>query len=103
MTGTIELSGELTIGRIVELRDCLHSALSKHEELQINVDSANKVDTAFLQLMCATHRSAIEQSKKMFLTGVKAPRLRESVERLGFVRHIGCSVDCDKDCIWMET
>lgn len=96
----IVLSGELTIGRVAEVRDLLLAALERSASTTIRIGEAAEVDPAFLQLLCSAHRSAVGAGKRLGLDAGSSPLFRRQLEDGGFVRHTGCLHDCGGSCIW---
>lgn len=97
-SGERKWRGELTIARVAELKEELSKALENSDRLLVDLSEATEIDSACLQLLCSAHRTAVRQGKEMSLRGTEAlaPILREA----GFVRHIGCALDCNQSCIW---
>ncbi|HEY7745033.1 MAG TPA: hypothetical protein VIA07_01760, partial [Desulfuromonadales bacterium] len=69
----------------------------------IRVDGAAEVDPAFLQLLCSAHRTAVAAGKCLSLDAGSSSTFQRQLEDAGFVRHIGCLLDCNNNCIWVAT
>lgn len=90
--------GELTIRRVAELKEDLLQGLTHSDRLQVDISEATDIDASCLQLLCAGHRTAVALGKQMTLTGTE--NLMPVLQDAGFVRHIGCALDCNQSCIW---
>jgi anti-anti-sigma factor len=94
------LEGNVTI----EDAQTLHSALLEPQaivsELVVNMKDVREIDLTCLQLLCSAHHAATKEGRKVKLVNVGA-ETRDSIERLGFARHIGCREDSTGSCLWM--
>ena len=95
------LSGELTIGRVLETREELLSRLWVHAATEIDLREATGIDPAFLQLLCSAHRTAVGLGRSLSVLGLRTPLLLQQLSDSGFVRHAGCTLDCRHSCIWV--
>lgn len=95
---TITLSGELTVLSVVEIKRAMGAELRSAPAVMIALENASEADVAFLQLLCAAHRTAITTGKQMAVTGVEQQAFRQTALRGGFRRHVGCSEDSGKSC-----
>ncbi len=96
----ILLSGELTIRYAAEIRDALTVLIGEMSPVKVRIETAAEVDPAFLQLLCSAHRTANRMGKCLTLDTGDGAKIREQLEEAGFVRHIGCLLDCNNNCIW---
>lgn len=100
--GEISLHGDLTVRRAQQLREMVQATLAQHTSIVVRIAEDATVDAAFLQLLCSAHRTAASSGKDMRLDIGCASRLRQHLEYSGFVRHIGCKLDCNNNCIWVN-
>ncbi len=98
--GRWQWQGEMTIQRVVELRQELMQALERTDRLLIDLSEVTEIDPACLQLLCSGHRTATALNKELTLLG--SGRLGETLRHTGFVRHVGCAQDCNHSCLWVE-
>lgn len=95
------IGGDLTIPFAGEFRGALLEALDQAASVEVDVSGVSTVDITGLQLLCSAHRAACTRHKGFFLTGRDNPVFVESVGLAGFERHVGCSRDAGKNCIWI--
>lgn len=116
MEGTVEaqkaiahremfLHGALTIQRVAELKKEVSEALYQVDHLTINLAGTSKVDLSGLQLLCASHRSALRLGKSLSLalSSKVSTELTATLQDAGLVRHVGCPAGCRQSCLWMNT
>jgi len=101
--GEVVLGGELTIRRAHEIREMLLALVGQNTSMVIRVDEAAEVDPAFLQLLCSAHRTAVGAGKRLSLDAGNSSTFQRQLADAGFVRHIGCLLDCNNNCIWVAT
>jgi anti-anti-sigma regulatory factor len=99
--GELLLRGELTIRRATEIREMLLTLVGQNTSIVIRIDEAAEVDPAFLQLLCSAHRTAISAGKCLSLDVGSSSTFQRQLADAGFVRHIGCLLDCINNCIWV--
>lgn len=99
--GEISFHGDLTVRRAKQLRDTLLTTIGQHSTIVIRIAEDSEIDAAFLQLLCSAHRTAVTSNKRLSLDTGRSSRLRQQLEYVGFVRHIGCLLDCNNNCIWV--
>jgi anti-anti-sigma regulatory factor len=98
--GIVVINGELTIENAGEIRNILLHALTGEEELRLDLNNVTHADLTGLQLICAAHISSIKLGKRFVVNVSDSDPLKKVVRDAGFLRHIGCSVDIGKTCIW---
>lgn len=96
-------SGELTVQRVLQLKEELVSALAVAEQIHLRLVDVSEVDIAFLQLLCSAHRSATRLRRELTLVEPLPSALIEIAQLGGFSRHAGCSHDLDANCLWKES
>ncbi len=62
-TGKIKISGDLRIDEANSLRNALHDCLVAHSSIVLDLAEVEYCDTASLQLLIATNKSADQASK----------------------------------------
>ena len=101
-TETLKLIGDLTIERAQELHQKLLTSLHHTTQLTITFEEVTSVDLAFLQLLCAAHRTAVRAGKTMRLDLSRPEVLQRAVQAVGFRRVQGCALDSQGSCLWKE-
>ncbi len=95
----LTLSGELTVGRAAQLKADLLDALGRGNRLVLDLGGVTEADVTCLQLLCATHRSAAAQGKRVeFAAHARESwEIEEVVDAAGFRRGKG-----GEDFLWKE-
>ncbi len=99
-SGTFHWQGVLTVQRVIALKEELFIALDGLDKILINLSGATEIDPACMQLLCSAHRSAVTLNKELTLIG--AGHLAETIRESGFLRHVGCALDCNHSCLWVN-
>jgi ABC-type transporter Mla MlaB component len=99
---TLEIEGECTLDRAVEIKSQLLEALQDGGDLILNLDKVTAVDLSFLQLLCAAHRAALRSGKCFAIHPPHSAPFIEAAEGAGFFRTMGCQDALDKECLFME-
>jgi anti-anti-sigma regulatory factor len=99
---TLEIEGECTLDRAVELKSLLLEALQDGGDLLLKLDKVTAVDLSFLQLLCSAHRAALRCGKGFALHPQHPVAFIEAAEGAGFLRTMGCHDALDKECLFME-
>ncbi len=94
------LRGQLGIQQAEEMHEALLRALEQAQWLEVDLAEAREVGLSCLQLLCAAHRSARRQGKRLTLGSGSSSDFREAVARAGFLRQGGCDGPGDTDCLW---
>jgi ABC-type transporter Mla MlaB component len=98
----LKLSGELTIQSAGEFKAILKESLEATGILAINVASVTEIDLSCLQLLCAAHRTSIEQDKLFeYEQGWPEPFI-DAIRGSGYARHTNCDLHKNKKCIFTE-
>lgn len=84
-TSSIELSGELTIRSINDIRMRMIHALDGHAQVTAKIAADAVVDLTFVQLMESARRSAREGGKDLCLAAPASGLLLETLQRGGFL------------------
>jgi anti-anti-sigma factor len=99
-TKVITLNGKMTIQYAEEIKKVLQEALANNDRLQLDLEGVSEVDLTGLQLICAAHISAIRLEKQFIVNFSVNEPIKTIVQDAGFIRHIGCSIDISKTCVW---
>lgn len=99
---TITLDGELCIQNADEFRTLLMESIGVADTITMNVASVTEIDLSCLQLLCAAHRTAIRQNKSLALDRQWPESCALMIEKAGYARHNGCSLDKNRGCLWIE-
>lgn len=97
----VTVTGTLTAGDVEELRSLLIKALIDADRVELDAAKVTAADLSCLQLLCSAHRSAVRLNKVLTLAGGLSKALKEAAESAGYLRHIGCRLDREKDCLWV--
>jgi hypothetical protein len=84
-TFSVELSGELTIRSIADIRIRMIDALRDHAQVTAKIADDAVVDLTFVQLMESARHSARDGGKDFALAAPAVGPLRETLERGGFL------------------
>jgi anti-anti-sigma regulatory factor len=95
------LSGQLTVQEAGWLRGVLLNPLERLDRIEIDLSQATGIDLAGLQLLCAAHKSAMAQGKKIVLLGVPEP-VAQAARGAGFSRLEGCTAGPGESCLWAQ-
>lgn len=96
----ISFEGAVTVEAAGQLREVLIHALGDNPEVEMNFEEATDADLSCLQLICSAHRTAVKQEKLLTVTPGDSVVLLDAATRGGFIRHTGCSLDIQKNCLW---
>lgn len=97
----LKLSGSLTIGEASRFKEALLDALGAAFELQVDLSGVTEIDLTGLQLLGATHQSALACGKQFSVDAGGNRAYLDAVVNAGFQRHVGCSRDKNCTCIWV--
>jgi anti-anti-sigma regulatory factor len=92
--------GDLVLQRIAGLKQEMQTALEESDHVLLDISQAQAFDLTFLQLLCSGHRSAVQLNKSLRLAANLPENFQRKLEEAGFVRHVGCRLDCQNSCIW---
>ncbi len=81
------MGGALVYDHVVEIKQVLLEALASHKILEIHLGNVEKVDFSFLQLLCATEKSALNQKKSVSITGEIPESVKNAARDSGFSHH----------------
>jgi len=99
--GEVLLRGELNVNHVLGIRETLLRAIEAHQVTQVRLQGVVDIDAAFLQLLCSAHRSAVDAGRELRLQVEASPLFPQQLRECGFIRHIGCRLDCNGSCLWV--
>jgi ABC-type transporter Mla MlaB component len=97
----LTLAGSLTIGQAAAFKEALVTALNEASELRVDLSGISEIDLTGLQLLGASHRSALNRGKLFSVEAGGNRMYLDTVASAGFRRHVGCSKDVNGTCIWV--
>ena len=102
--GTLELklSGSVNIAQAAGFKEALLEALGAASELRLDLSGVSEIDLTGLQLLCATHQSALACEKRFSITDGASQAYLDTVDNAGFRRQAGCVRDACGSCIWIK-
>ena len=96
---TIILNDNLTIQKAGEIKTRFLDTINSYDEISLQFEMVEKVDLSFFQLVCALHKTAIKQNKKIEITGTVPEIIIMAGENLGFKKDTNCPFDIAA-CLW---
>ena len=100
--GVLTIEGNIDIQNAGELKSSLIKALHTVEKVFVNVEHVSDIDISCLELFCSAHRSSVRIQKTFAFSSVISGPLRKVVNEGGFKRHVGCVLDVNKTCLWVD-
>ena len=97
----LRLAGSMTIGQAAGLKEALVAALGEASELRVDLSGVSEIDLTGLQLLDASHQSALASGKLFSVEAGGNRNFLDTVESAGFRRHAGCARDVNGSCIWV--
>lgn len=97
----LKVSGSFTIENSADMREALMEAFSKGDLVTIDLTDVEAIDVSGLQMLCAAHRTSLGHDKRLVVVGSLQPNVKKSAEIAGYYRHVGCSQDVTKTCVWI--
>jgi anti-anti-sigma factor len=98
---TLTVAGSMTIEYAADMRDVLQDAFTQGDTVTVDLTKLEGIDISGLQLLCAAHRTSLAQEKRLIVQGSKHANVQKSAMLAGYYRHVGCSQDVTKTCIWV--
>ncbi len=102
-TARLILAGDLSVAKAAELLQALRQALDEADTVAVRLDEerVERIDLAFLQLMCSAHRTAVATKKRLFFEEGRAAKLTATAQAAGFLRRQSCILNPGNDCLWL--
>ena len=97
----LKLAGSMTIGQAAGLKEALCAALESASELRVDLAGVSQIDLTGLQLLDASHRSALASGKLFRVEAGGNRAYLDTVANAGFQRQAGCARDSKGTCIWV--
>jgi anti-anti-sigma factor len=86
-TGTLTLSGDLTLSHAGQIKDALLEVVSRFKTIIVRVEELENIDFSCLQLFCSAYRTAGAQRKSL----VVVPPVNETARFILALEHAGLS------------
>jgi ABC-type transporter Mla MlaB component len=99
----VTITGSFEIAQIEEAHACLQETMASHRQVVLDLSSADNIDLAGLQLVCAMHRTALEAGVKFSLALPINSFLVDCAKLAGFASLVACHDRSDATCLWNET
>ena len=87
---------------IRDLKKSLLESIDRSKKIFIEFDNLNKTDMFFVQLLCAAHKYAFKNNKKIEFSKEIPESLEHILENNGFYREKGCLDKNEDDCFWIK-
>ena len=100
--GVLTLEGSFGIQDIEELKSIFIKALNAADKVFVNIERVSGVDISCLELFCSVHRTSVRLRKTVAFTSSIPEPFGKVVNDGGFARRVGCGLDGDMTCLWME-
>ncbi len=98
---TLTVAGSLTIEYAADMREALLAAFGQGDLVTVDLTKLEGIDISGLQLLCAAHRTSLAQDKRLVVQGSKHADVQKNAMLAGYYRHVGCSQDVTKTCVWV--
>ncbi len=89
----VKLGASLTLATAGDVKDALAAAVAGDGKITVDASAVEEIDLAGLQLICATHRTAVHAGRDIEIAG-RCAALTEAIGALGFGRDVGCGERC---------
>ncbi len=98
----LALSGDLTVLHAHEIKKQIEDTLNISNGLILDLSDAKDIDITFLQILCAAHKSAVNNNKSIEIDKDSFRLIEKSLYRTGFIRQMGCLRENKNDCLFKE-
>ena len=95
----LNLEGELTISRSIEILSILKESIHKSNDIRISLRDITGIDLSILQLLCSAHRTSAAMGKTISLESPVPAVFRQTVRQAGFKRRNGCAHSLNTNCL----
>lgn len=95
----IRLTGRLAIDSARDLKRILLEAFESHHNLEIELNEAEAIDAACIQVLCAAHRSFFKAGKDMTVRGHASEAFRQCLKNMAIYPSI-CDSPFAEKCLW---
>ncbi len=97
----MKMSGELTVSHVVQAKSVLLEALGRLDYLELDLSLMTEVDISGLQLLCAAHRTAKTQGKRIVVLSA-SDSIDTAVKDAGLPGSEGCATSLSEGCLWAK-
>ncbi len=97
----VQLAGSMTIHYAAQIKEVLLEAFNGSGQLTCILENVSEIDLAGLQLLCSTHKSCCDAGIPISVKGLLGENVHKTIVEAGFVRHVGCQHDVNKNCLWV--
>ena len=94
-------SGDLTLRTATEVKKNVTKVLASSATIQVSFKDVSDVDLSFVQIICAAHRSAVTDGKKIEFPVQWPEAFVNLTKESGLNGHVGCSSDGHILCPWL--
>ena len=94
------LEGDVTLHEVGSLKETVSQSLRETGNLRVDLTRLERTDLSLLQLLCATHRSALAVGKTVSLVDDNRGPIRDLAARYGFVHRPACAIAPQEICLW---
>lgn len=98
--GCLSCGGDMTMVQAQEFHQALLQAILAVDTLNIDLQGVGLVDISFLQLLCSAHRECGSSGKNIHLQGQCGDFLGPFMEKAGYRKRSGCSIEAKASCLW---
>jgi anti-anti-sigma factor len=98
-TGTLILSGDVTVQFATVLRETLLEVISNTVKLVLNIEHVERIDLSTVQLLCATHRALKKADKDLIVIGMIPEIVKETISDSGYN---DCMSNRDSSGLWSK-
>ena len=99
---TVNLTGNLTISRAVEILSLLNDSLESNDNVRIVLREVSNIDLSCLQLLCSAHRTAAAAGKELTLKTPLPDIFLQLIRQTGFNRQKGCVLSPNTNCLCFD-
>jgi anti-anti-sigma regulatory factor len=99
--GVLTIEGSIDIQNAEELKSNLIRAFQAADKICVNVERLEDIDISCLELFCSAHLTSMELKKTISFCGRIPGTFRTKLTDTGFIRHMGCIHDENRNCLWV--
>lgn len=99
-SGTLTLSGNVTIKSISGIREKVLKKLESSEKLVLDLKNFEEGDLTFYQLLCSTLITADKLKKRVVLKNLSSVKADPQSSAYGFCTGRNCNGSSEAACIW---
>jgi ABC-type transporter Mla MlaB component len=95
----LDITGAMTISHAAELLAAFIKAFDSAAIIHCKLAGVTEIDAAGLQLLCSSHRTALQEGKEFILHGIEREPLHTTIIRAGCAGKSGCNPHKKNPCI----